>query len=40
MPIRGEFLFDRHGSKAFDGFTLSREGVRVDVVWVPRKRIL
>lgn len=40
VRIRGEFLFDRHGSKGFEGFTLSREGVRVDVVWMPRKRIL
>jgi hypothetical protein len=40
FQMRGEFIFDRHGSRAFEGFHLSREGVRVNFVWTPGFRLL
>jgi hypothetical protein len=36
--IRGEVLYDRHGSRGFEGFHLTREGARVNVIWTPRRR--
>jgi hypothetical protein len=35
-----EVLWDRHGSKGFEGFHLTRQGFRLNVVWVPRKRVV
>jgi hypothetical protein len=36
--LMGELLFDRHGSRGFEGFHLSREGSRLNVIWTPRRR--
>jgi hypothetical protein len=36
--FRGEVLYDRHGSRGFEGFHLTREGARVNVIWTPRRR--
>jgi hypothetical protein len=36
--IRGELVYDRHGSRGFEGFHLTREGARVNVIWTPRRR--
>ena len=38
VRLMGEVLFDRHGSRAFEGFHLSREGARVNVIWSPPRR--
>ena len=38
VRLNGEVLFDRHGSRGFEGFALMREGVRLNVVWAPRRR--
>jgi hypothetical protein len=34
----GELLFDRHGSRAFEGFHLTREAARINVVWTRPRR--
>jgi len=36
--LMGELLFDRHGSRAFEGFALEREGAQVTLIWTPRRR--
>ena len=36
--IRGEVLYDRHGSRGFEGFHLTREGARLNVIWTPGRR--
>lgn len=38
MRLMGEFVFDRHGSRAFEGFHLTREAVRLNVVWTRPRR--
>ena len=38
VRLTGEVLFDRHGSRGFEGFHLTREGVRMNLVWVPERR--
>lgn len=38
VRLMGEVLFDRHGSRAFEGFQLTREGARLNLVWTPRRR--
>ena len=38
VRLSGEVLFDRHGSRAFEGFHLAREGARVNVTWSPPRR--
>lgn len=38
VRVMGELLFDRHGSRGFEGFTLTREGVRVSLAWTPGRR--
>ena len=38
VRLNGEVLFDRHGSRGFEGFALMREGVRLNVVWAPRRQ--
>jgi hypothetical protein len=38
VRVMGEFLFDRHGSRGFEGFSLMREEARVNVIWTPRRR--
>jgi hypothetical protein len=38
VRLMGEVLFDRHGSRAFEGFHLTREGARFNVIWNPRGR--
>jgi hypothetical protein len=38
LRLMGELLFDRHGSRAFEGYHLMREAVRVTVVWTARRR--
>lgn len=36
--LMGELLFDRHGSRLFEGFHLTREGARLTLVWTPARR--
>jgi hypothetical protein len=38
VQLIGELLFDRHGSRGFEGFHLTREGARVNLVWTPPRR--
>ena len=38
VRLMGELLFDRHGSRAFEGFHLMREAARVTVVWTASRR--
>jgi hypothetical protein len=38
VRLMGEALFDRHGSRAFEGFQLSTEEARLNVIWMPRRR--
>jgi hypothetical protein len=38
VRLMGELLFDRHGSRGFEGFHLTREGARLNLVWTPRRR--
>lgn len=38
LRLMGEFLFDRHGSRAFEGFHLTRQAVRLNVVWTRPRR--
>jgi hypothetical protein len=38
VSLMGELLFDRHGSRGFEGFYLTREGARVTFVWTPQRR--
>jgi hypothetical protein len=38
VQLMGELLFDRHGSRGFEGFHLTREGARVNLVWTPPRR--
>jgi hypothetical protein len=38
VRIVGEVLYDRHGSRAFEGFHLTRESARLNLVWTPRQR--
>ena len=38
LRLMGEVLFDRHGSRGFEGFHLTREGVRLNLVWTPPQR--
>ena len=33
-----EAFFDRHGSRAYEGFHLTQEGVRLNFTWTPRRR--
>lgn len=40
VRLVGEFVFDRHGSRAFEGFNQMTEGVRVNLVWSrPRREV-
>jgi hypothetical protein len=34
------FFYDRHGSKGFEGFHLTRRGFEVGLTWSPHKRLL
>jgi hypothetical protein len=38
VRVMGELLFDRHGSRGFEGFHLTREGARVTIIWTPHRR--
>jgi hypothetical protein len=38
VRLMGELLFDRHGSRGFEGFDLTREGSRLNLIWTPRRR--
>jgi hypothetical protein len=38
VRLEGEVLFDRHGSRGFEGFHLARERARVSLVWSPAHR--
>lgn len=40
LQVLLEAIFDRHGSKAFEGFHMQREGFQVNLVWLPRKRLI
>jgi hypothetical protein len=38
VRLMGEAFFDRHGSRAYEGFHLTQEGIRLNFVWTPRRR--
>src|SRR5262249_47170430 len=38
VRLMGELLFDRHGSRGFEGFALTREGGQLTLIWTPRRR--
>jgi hypothetical protein len=38
LRMVGEVLYDRHGSRMFEGFDLTRESARLNLVWTPRQR--
>ena len=38
LRLEGEAVFDRHGSRGFEGFHLTREGARLSLVWTPSRR--
>jgi hypothetical protein len=38
VRLTGELLFDRHGSRAFEGFALMREGAQLTLIWTPQRR--
>ena len=38
VRLIGEVFFDRHGSRGFEGFHLTREGARLNLVWNPSRR--
>ena len=40
LRMSGEFFYDRHGSKGFEGFHLTRRGVHLNLVWTPMGRLL
>jgi hypothetical protein len=40
LRASAEMFFDRHGSKSFEGFHLTREGVTFNLTWTPQKRLL
>ena len=35
VRLTGEVLFDRHGSRGYEGFHLTREGSRLNLIWTP-----
>jgi hypothetical protein len=38
VRLMGEFQFDRHGSRGFEGFHLMQESARLTLVWSPSRR--
>jgi hypothetical protein len=38
VQLIGEALFDRHGSRMFEGFHMTRRGARLYVTWTPSRR--
>ena len=38
VRLMGELLFDRHGSRAFEGFHLTRTGAQLTLTWTPDRR--
>ena len=38
LRVFGEILFDRHGSRGFEGSHLTRQGARINLVWNPSRR--
>ena len=38
VRLIGEAVFDRHGSRMFEGFHMTRRGARLYVVWTPSRR--
>jgi hypothetical protein len=38
VHLIGEALFDRHGSRMFEGFHMTRQGARLYVIWTPSRR--
>jgi hypothetical protein len=38
VSLMGELLFDRHGSRAFEGFSLTRRQARLTLTWTPHRR--
>ena len=35
VRLTGDVLFDRHGSRLYEGFHLTREGSRLNLIWTP-----
>jgi hypothetical protein len=40
VRMSADFLYDRHGSKGFEGFHLTRRSLTLSLIWNPDKRIL
>jgi hypothetical protein len=40
LRVTGEVLFDRHGSRGFEGFHLTRYGAHMNIVWTPQRRVV
>lgn len=38
VRLMGEILFDRHGSRGFEGFHMMHESARLKLVWTPSRR--
>jgi hypothetical protein len=38
VRLMGELVFDRHGSRGFEGFHLMREAAQVTLIWTPSRR--
>jgi hypothetical protein len=38
VRLMGDVVFDRHGSRGFEGYHLSRESARLTLAWTPRRR--
>jgi len=38
LRLMAEGLFDRHGSRGFEGFHLTQEEARLNFIWTPRRR--
>jgi hypothetical protein len=38
VRLIGDVVFDRHGSRGFEGYHLSRESARLTLAWTPRRR--
>lgn len=40
LRVMGEVLFDRHGSRSFEGFNLTTQSVRINLIWTPFRRAI
>ena len=40
LLMKGEFTFDRHGSRGFEGFHMTKQGFHLSLIWSPVRRII